>query len=314
MPDPLIRPLREADLEEADRVMRVAFGTFLGLPDPQAFLGDAGYVRGRWRAAPEAAFVAEQGGEVVGSNFATRWGSFAFFGPLSVRPDLWDQGIARRLLDPIMGLFSEWGVRQAGLFTFPQSPKHLGLYQRYGFWPRALTPILFRALDRPPAPSAWTPLSKLSGDERAGALRACSDLTAGVFEGLDVSPELRAIDAQKLGDSVLLHGDSGLSAFAACHLGPGTEAGGGNCYVKFAAVRPGPRAPAHFDRLLDACEDLAIARGLSVLTAGVNTARAEAYQRLLARGYRIGFTGVALHRPAEPAFSRPGVYVLDDWR
>ena len=141
-----------------------------------------------------------------------------------------------------------------------------------------------------------------------------SDLTASVFEGLDVTPELRAIDGQKLGDTVLLHDDSGLSAFAACHMGAGTEAGSGNCYVKFAAVRPGARAAGNFDRLLDACEDMATARGVSGLSAGVNAARIEAYRHMLARGYRIGFTGVALHRPAEPAFSRPGVYVLDDWR
>jgi len=35
-----IRPLEKPDLPEADRIFRVAFGTFLGLPDPQAFGGD----------------------------------------------------------------------------------------------------------------------------------------------------------------------------------------------------------------------------------------------------------------------------------
>lgn len=29
-----IRPLEEGDLAEADRILRLAFGTFLGLPDP----------------------------------------------------------------------------------------------------------------------------------------------------------------------------------------------------------------------------------------------------------------------------------------
>jgi len=32
------RPLGESDLPEADRIMRLAFGTFLGLPDPSGFL------------------------------------------------------------------------------------------------------------------------------------------------------------------------------------------------------------------------------------------------------------------------------------
>jgi hypothetical protein len=64
----------------------MAFGTFLGLPDPMTFAGDADYIRTRWRAAPEAALTAEIDGQVVGSNFATRWGSVGFLGPLTVDP------------------------------------------------------------------------------------------------------------------------------------------------------------------------------------------------------------------------------------
>ena len=74
-PDITVRPLQESDLTTADHIMRVAFGTFIGLPEPAAFMGDAGYVRTRWLADPEAAFAAEIDGEIVGSNFATNWGS-----------------------------------------------------------------------------------------------------------------------------------------------------------------------------------------------------------------------------------------------
>jgi hypothetical protein len=95
-----IRPLKENELEEADRIFRLAFGTFLGLPDPLMFLGDAGYVRTRWQADPASAFAAEVDGELVGSNFATNWGSVGFFGPASVRPDLWDKGVGVRLVEP----------------------------------------------------------------------------------------------------------------------------------------------------------------------------------------------------------------------
>ena len=67
--------MKEADLGAADRVMRVAFGTFLGLPDPSQFMGDADYVHTRWGADPTAAFCAETEGEIVGSVFAGNWGS-----------------------------------------------------------------------------------------------------------------------------------------------------------------------------------------------------------------------------------------------
>lgn len=80
----IIRSMRQGDLDAADRIVRLAFGTFLGLPDPMTFMGDADFTRTRWLADPTAAFAAELDGELVGSNFATCWGSVAFFGPLTV--------------------------------------------------------------------------------------------------------------------------------------------------------------------------------------------------------------------------------------
>src|SRR5487761_2542062 len=109
-----VRPLRESDLPAADRIMRLAFGTFIGLPDPTTFLGDANYVGTRWMADPAAAFGAEAGGEIVGSNFATDWGSIGFFGPLTIRPDLWDRGVGQRLMEPIMECFAQWDTKVAG--------------------------------------------------------------------------------------------------------------------------------------------------------------------------------------------------------
>src|ERR1700704_3970631 len=141
-PQVTIRSLCEEDLPVADRIMRLAFGTFLGLPDPLKFMGDADYVRTRWLADPSAVFGAELGGELVGTNFVTRWGSVGFFGPLTIRPDLWDRGIAQLLLEPTMDLFDRWEIRHAGLFTFSASPKHASLYQKFGFWPRFLTAVM----------------------------------------------------------------------------------------------------------------------------------------------------------------------------
>jgi hypothetical protein len=105
-----------------------------------------------------------------------------------------------------------------------------------------------------------------------------------------------------------------LDGLAVCHVGPGTEAGSGMCYVKFGAVRPGPSAGVDLERLLEASAALGAARGATRLMAGVNTARQEAYEILLAHGFRTEYQGVTMHRPNEPGYSRPGAYVLDDWR
>src|SRR5688572_11790435 len=119
----LVRPMREDDLKEADRIVRLAFGTFLGMPDPIKFMGDADYVFTRYRVDPPAALTAEVDGKIAGSNFALDWGSVGIFGPLTVHPDYWDKGVARLLLDSTMKIFEEWGTKHLGLFTFAQSSK-----------------------------------------------------------------------------------------------------------------------------------------------------------------------------------------------
>jgi hypothetical protein len=314
----LVRPLRETDLPEADRIMRAAFGTFLRLPDPMAFFGDGDYVFTRFAAEPSGAFAAEVDGALAGSCFATRWGTVGFFGPLTVRPDLWDRKIAQALLAPTLACFDAWGTTHAGLFTFAHSPKHLALYQKYDFWPVHLNPVLWKRVRRraAPASSAYVAsrYSELDEAARVQAIGACRSLADAIYEGLDLSAEIRAVHAGKLGDTLFVHDADGLAAFAVCHAGARTEAGSGALYVKFGAARAGARAARDFDAMLDACESHAAERALLRLVAGVSTARREAYAALLARGFRIDVAGVTMIRGADPGYRRAGVFVIDDWR
>jgi GNAT superfamily N-acetyltransferase len=315
-PEVTIRAVREEDLPAADRIVRLAFGTFLGLPDPMKFMGDADYVRTRWKADPSSVFGAELGGELVGTNFATRWGSVAFFGPLTIRPDLWDRGIAQQLLRPTMDLFEKWKVRHAGLFTFAASAKHVSLYQKFGFWPRFLT-----ALMELPVPAEiasdrkrWARYSDLTYGDKELCVQACRKLTSSIYEGLDVQRESRAVDAQRLGDTVLTWAGGELAGFAVCHAGAGTEAGSGKCYVKFGAVRSGPSAAQQFRRLLEACREFGHTRGAGTLSAGMNLSHLDAYREMLQMGFRTTTQGVIMERDGAPGYNRPEVFLIDDWR
>jgi predicted N-acetyltransferase YhbS len=311
----VVRPLRADDLDEADRIFRLAFGTFLGLPDPMQFAGDADYVRPRWRIAPDGAFAADRDGTLVGSVFAECWGSVGFFGPLTVRPDCWNAGIAQRLLPPVMDYFGAHGVTDAGLFTFAQSAKHVGLYGKFGFYPRFLTIVAAKRLTVAAPRGGWTRASALTAPEQAQAWLECRAVTDTLHEGLDLAAECRATIAHGFGDVVLLRGpDGGLAGFAVCHVGAGTEAGSDTCYVKFGAVACGDDAAAHFEALLDACEEFAASAGVGSLVAGVNLARDRAHAALKARGFRTIIQGVAMHRPNVAGYSRSDVYALDDWR
>lgn len=310
-PDVTVRPMRENDLQEADRIMRLAFGTFIGLPDPMSFAGDADYVYTRYHADPSAALVAEVDGRIAGSNFALHWGSVGVFGPLTIHPDFWDKGVARRLLEQTMEIFARWQVKHAGLFTFAQSSKHVHLYQKFGFWPRYLTAIMSKPVNR--VEGKFIRYSQLAADEKEKAMKECKALTGKIYDGLDLREEIHSVDNQGLGDTVLVY-DGQLAGFAVCHCGPRTEAGSGNCYVKFGAAVPGQDSEKRFDKLLDACESFASSQGLSRVIAGVNTARHGAYKSMVAHKFRTDIQGVTMDRPNEPGYNREDVYLIDDWR
>jgi hypothetical protein len=311
---PIARPLTEADLPDARRIVRLAFGTFFDVPDLENFWTDRDYVYGRHRAEHTASFAVDADGVLAGTNFATCWGSFGFFGPLSIRPELWDRGLAQPLVAAVSGAFDEWGVSHAGLFTFPQSAKHVHLYGKFGFYPRFLTAVMAKPAQAADLPGDAVRYSALVPGERATAETAVRALCDELYAGLDLSGEMQAVAAQLLGDTLLLWDGSRLAGFAVCHWGPGSEAGAGFLYIKFGAVRSGAGAAERFAALLDAAGALAAAAGMASVLAGVNLARDEAYRQMIALGFRTAFQGVALHRPNAPGFSRPGHYVIDDWR
>jgi predicted N-acetyltransferase YhbS len=302
----VVRPMRASDVAAADRVFRLAFGTYLGLPDPARFGGDGDHAGTRFRADPAAAFVAELGGEVVGSNFVTTWGSVGFFGPLTVRPDLWEKGVAKALLVPSLELFEQRGVRVRGLYTFAQSAKHVRLYQRFGFWPRFLNATLSTAVSK--SEERFLVLSRAGDRERElGAIR---DLCGAVFPGFDPTAEVKSVLEQRLGDVVLVR-EGELTAFAVVHVGAGTEAGSGAAYMKVGAAR----SRETFGKLLDACEAFAAARGAERLRGGVHTSRLDAYRTFLERGWRTDMQGVSMLSPADGGgYDRADAFVIEDWR
>jgi GNAT superfamily N-acetyltransferase len=353
----MIHQLIEHDLAEADRIFRLAFGTFFGLPDPMSFAGDADYIRTRYYADPSSAYGAtivdnnEKGTsndndnqKLVGSNFTANWGSVGFFGPLTVHPDYWDKGVARSLMEPTMQLFSKWNTKYSGLFTFAHSPKHISLYQKYGFWPYFLTAVMSKEVSPKMANGVnngslqWSKYSDVSNRENGSdeyLVNDCRRLTTTIYDGLDLRVEIISVIKQELGDIVLIwdpdstnnttsnnNNNRDIAGFAICHCGKGTEAGSNTCYIKFAAVRP-PTSTSNnevllvadnFDRLIDACTTFASQQGLSRLVAGVNTSRLQAYGKMLSRGFRIDMLGITMHNGVNTGYNRPDVCVIDDWR
>src|SRR6202012_5613922 len=97
--------LKPAELEEAHRIVRLAFGTFLGMADPLEFMGDRNLIAPRFHSPHVKVLAARDHGRLIGTNVVTRWGSFGFFGPLTVLPEFWDRGVAQQLLERTMAIF-----------------------------------------------------------------------------------------------------------------------------------------------------------------------------------------------------------------
>lgn len=320
----VIRSLEEADLEEADRISRLSFGTYLGLPDPMSFFGDADYIHTRFRADPSLSLAAEVGGNFVGSNFIANWGSVGIFGPLTIHPDFWDKGIAKHLLNKTMEIFEELNIRHVGLFTFPQSAKHIHLYQKYGFWPRFLTAVMLKSLSpefsekKSQDNISWTKYSDISKEQSPEILDNCYALTDSIYNGLNLKIEIESVEKQKLGDTILLIDDKTgkLVGFGICHCGPNTEAGSNTCYVKFGAVSSSEdrSESANFDELIGCCEQFAASQGLSKLNAGVNIGNLGAYRKMIGKGFKTELQGVIMTKNNDPGYHVDGIYAIDDWR
>ena len=300
----VVRPLREADLEAAQSVHRLAFAKFFGL-DPASFRPGNRTLATRAASHPDGGLVAEEDGVLVGSAVTMSWGRVAVVGPVTVHPDRWSAGIGRALMRAAVDRIDAGNFDHAVLFTHPQSATHLRLYESFGFWSGQLTAVLNLSIDATHGLAGG--VRRVDQKARWIEVGECKDIAAAVYPGLDLTREIEGLERQKLGAVVGVDG-----GFAICHFGPGSEARDGALYVKFAAVRPGDEKS--FLALIDAIEAQAARLGATRVTLGVNCARRGAYRALKSRGYRVEQFGVNMHRPDGPGRDLPDRYVIDDLR
>ena len=318
MSDIVIRHMVKEDLQEADRIIRLAFGTFMGHDNPEDYRSDARYANPRYNADPSASFVAELDGKIIGSNFGLHWGSVGIFGPLTIHPEYWNKGIGSKLMEPVMKCFEEWEVTHSGAMTFANSPKHINLYRKFGYHPRFLIPVMSKKIKSKSIPSnskfTWSRYSECK-ENHDKYLEGCNQVANTVYPGLDLELEIKAVNKMNYGETVILFNENKeIAGFAICHCGMNTEAGNEKCYIKFGTVKANSDAQSNFMNLLKACEELAVAKGLSILTGGVNAGRYNAYQSMLNQNSCIDFLGVSLHQPNNDAYNIADRYVIDDWR
>lgn len=322
-----IRRVRKGDLSKVRDVIEQAFGDFferqVGTRPRQVF-GGAQYVHHRWLMEPWGCFVAEEGdGKIVGAAVAVMWGTLGLVGPVAVLPNYQNQDIGQQLVAACQAFFDENKAALQGLVTYPNSPKHLSFYQRFGFRPRGLVTITAKPLDRREivqAVKAMKPglavrrYSSLEEAKKKAAILKLRRITNGVARGLDVGKEVEIVDGLALGDTVLLEKGREVIGFAIYHTPGVSEAPQGCLYIKYLAIDPRHRKAENLHFFLGAIEDLAHEAQLARVLAPVYTYYWSAHQVLVERGYHIDFTMVRMKRGKQIEDEDPNDLVLDDWR
>jgi len=324
-----IRRVRKGDLSKVRDVIEQAFGDFferqVGTRPRQVF-GGAQYVHHRWLMEPWGCFVAEEGdGKIVGAAIAALWGTVGVIGPVAVLTNYQNQDIAQQLLTACQEFFDENKATLQGLATYPYSPKHLVLYQKFGYKPKGLVVVTSKALDRPDSPAATARpalkpglavrrYSTLEEARKKQVMQKVRRITNGFWRGLDVAKEIEIVDGLTLGDTLLLEKGREVIGFAVCHLPPNSEAPHGSAYVKLLAIDSHHRKPEHLQALLQGVEEMASAGQLQRVVVPAYTYYWTAYQTLLERGYHVDFTMVRMKRGKQEDYEDASDLVLDDWR
>jgi GNAT superfamily N-acetyltransferase len=330
-----IRRVKKGDLSRIRDVIEQTFADFLerqlGTRPRQAF-GGAQYVHHRWLMEPWGCFVAEEdNAKIVGTALAVNWGSVGLLGPVAVLTNYQNQTIGQQLIRAVEDFFEENKVVLHGAVTYPTSPKHLLLYQRFGYRAKFLTAVMTRVLDRTPVvrppigsvaqkPPVKQPgvtvrkYSSLEESKKKATLGRLHRITNAVCKGLDLSKEIEIVDGLALGDTLLLERGKDLLGFAVYHAPGVSEAPAGALYVKYLAIDPAHKKVEYLEHFVAAIEELAQELGLARVILPVYVKYHAAYSTLLRLGYQIEVTMVRMQRGKQEDYEDPTHLVLDDWR
>jgi predicted N-acetyltransferase YhbS len=327
LPKVQIRRVRKGDLSRTRDVFEQTFGDFLerqlGTRPRQAFSG-AQYVHHRWLMEPWGCFVAEEdNSKIVGAALATTWGSVGLLGPVAVLTHYHNQTIGQQLMRATQEFFDENKTTLQGAMTYPTSPKHLALYHKFGYRPKALTAITSRPLDKNGARAAARPprgtlvvrrFSTLEETKKKAALARFHRITNAICRGLELAKEVEIVDGLALGDTLLLERGRDLVGFAIYHTPGVSEAPTGALYVKYLAIDPAQKKPEHLEQFITAIEDLGQELGVQRVILPVCMRYWQAYATLLKCGYQIDFTMLRMQKGKQEDYEDPSHLVLDDWR
>ena len=303
----------ERDIEGLNRVFAEAFTDryrrdgLIGVRVPQLnplvwryALLDAGDGAMVWR---------DEQGDIAAFNVAHRGGAEGWMGPLAVRPDRQGTGVGKTIVHTAADWLIERGVRTLGLETMPRTPENIGFYSRIGFMPGFLTITLTNEIATRGQPAPLL-LSRRSGEDKDATMDAARRLVTDLVPGIDFSREILLTAELGLGDTSLVEGDAGLDALALWHSAPLADS---RTRDEVRVLKLAARDDAAFDAAIAAVEAAAAKAGIRRVAVRCQSLYDHAFQRLIARGYRVRWTDLRMTFEGYPEQrARHGV-VFSNW-
>jgi len=306
-------PAGERDTDALNRVFADAFtdryrrdglvGVRVPHLNPQVWryaLLDAGAGAMLWR---------DEAGQVAAFNVAHRSGAEGWMGPLAVRPDRQGAGVGKTVVRAAADWLLEQGVTTLGLETMPRTVENIGFYARLGFAPGHLTVTLTNdiATRGHPAPAL---LSQRKGEAGAQAVAAAGRLVSTLAPGYDFTREILLTAELGLGDASLVDGDDGLDALVLWHSAPLAE---GRPKDEVRVLKLAARDERAFDAGVAGAEAAAARAGIRRVAIRCQTRYADAFRRLVARGYHVRWTDLRMIHDGYPEPHPAGGVLCSNW-
>jgi GNAT superfamily N-acetyltransferase len=253
----------------------------------------------------------DEHGDIAAFNVAHQAGAEGWMGPLAVRPDRQGTGIGKTIVRTAADWLIERGVSTLGLETMPRTPENIGFYSRLGFTPGFLTITLTNeiATRGQPAPVL---LSRRAEDEREATMLAARRLVNDLVPGIDFSREILLTAQLGLGDTSLVEGegDTGLDALVLWHSAPLADS---RTRDEVRVLKLAARDDAAFDAAIRAVEAAAADAGVRRIAVRCQSRYDDAFQRLIARGYRVRWTDLRMTFEGYPEQHAQSGVVFSNW-
>ena len=232
----------------------------------------------------------DDAGDIVAFNVAHRSGAEGWMGPLAVRPDRQGSGLGKTVVRAAADWLIDRGIATLGLETMPRTVENIGFYARLGFAPGYLTVTMTNDI-RTRGHATPTLLSERRGAARDAALAAARALVGTLAPGADYSREIALTAELGLGDTSLVEGADGLDALVLWHSAPLADARLGD---EVRILKLAAESEPAFEAAVSAAEAATARLGIRRVAVRCQTRFAEAFRRLVARGYRVRWTDLRM--------------------